>query len=64
RRRPAAAALIFRIRVEPDAFYHRFYQTMLRQGQNLTANGKRLLERALKASLASAFTVFRQRKPF
>jgi len=63
-RRPAAAALIFRVRVEPDAFYHRFYQAMLHQGQDLTANGKRLLERALKDSLASAFTVFQQRKPF
>ncbi len=63
-RQPTATALIFRIRVEPDAFYRRFYQAMLRQGQDLSTRSKRLLEHALKDSIASAFTAFQRRRPF
>lgn len=56
---PEAVAIGFRVRVEPDAFYTDFYRALL--DANPTAEGSRLIRRALDESLASHFTLFATR---
>jgi hypothetical protein len=45
----------FSVLVEPDAFYERFFETLLRQG---TGRGERQIREALDAARRSPFTVF------
>jgi hypothetical protein len=56
-----AASLVFRVRVEPDAFYTGFYRSLLAGKQ--AGKGERLIRQALKDSTASAFTLYLQRQP-
>lgn len=56
-----ATFLIFRIRVEPDAFYTDFYRSLLEGTQ--AGRGKKLIRNALKNSVASAFTLYLNRQP-
>ena len=55
-----AVALVFRLRVEPDAFYTDFYRSLL--GGNQAGKGERLIKRALENSLASHFTFYTGRQ--
>jgi hypothetical protein len=55
-----AAALIFRVRVEPDAFYTGFYRSLLEGNQ--AGKGERLIKQALENSLASQFTFYTARQ--
>lgn len=54
-----AAAVAFRVRVEPDAFYTNLYRSLL-QG-NDAGKGQRLIKQALDNSLASHFTFYTSR---
>ena len=56
-----AAYLVYRVRVEPDAFYATFYRDALKGG-TLRA-GRKLIEQALVAANASAYTLFERREP-
>lgn len=56
-----AVSLVFRVRVEPDAFYTGFYRDLLNSKQ--AGNGQRQIKQALKDSVASAFTLFVHREP-
>jgi len=56
-----AASLVYRVRVEPDAFYTGFYRSLLAGKQ--AGKGERLIRQALKDSTASAFTLYLQRQP-
>lgn len=56
-----AAALAFRVRVEPDAFYTDFYRDLLKGKQ--AGSGERLIKQALKDSIESAFTLYFYREP-
>ena len=56
-----ATFLIFRVRVEPDAFYMDFYRSLLEGTQ--AGRGKKLIRNALKNSVASAFTLYLNRQP-
>ena len=51
-----AAALVFRVRVEPDAFYTEFYRSLLEGKQ--AGTGQKLIQQALADSLASHFTFY------
>lgn len=55
-----AAALVFRVRVEPDAFYTHFYRSWL-EG-NPAGKGSGLIKQALEDSLASHFTFYVNRQ--
>lgn len=55
-----AVALVFRMRVEPDAFYTDFYRSLL-QG-NQAGKGQKLIRQALENSLASHFTFYTDRQ--
>jgi len=55
-----AVSLVFRVRVEPDAFYTGFYRSLL-QG-NQAGKGQRLIKQALENSLASHFTFYTSRQ--
>ena len=58
---PAAAARArFRVVVDPDAFYTRFFETLLAQG---AGRGAREIRAALAASRRSSFTVFERALP-
>ena len=57
---PNAAMLVYRVRVEPDAFYAAFYRDALRQGA--TRAGRKMIEQALAAANASAYTLFERRE--
>lgn len=59
-RNAAAAALVFRVRVEPDAFYTGLYRSLLETNQ--AGKGKRLIKQALEHSLASHFTLYTARQ--
>ncbi len=56
-----AASLVYRVRVEPDAFYTGFYRSLL--SGNQAGRGEQLIRQALKDSTASAFTPYLQRQP-
>jgi hypothetical protein len=56
-----AAALVYRVRVEPDAFYANFYREVLR-GNGVVADRKRIAQ-ALAEAEASAYTLFERREP-
>lgn len=56
-----AAFLTFRVRVEPDAFYTDFYRSLLEGTQ--AGRGKKLIQKALENSVASAFTFYLNRQP-
>ena len=58
---PSAAFVVFRVLVEPDAFYAAFYRDTLKR--NTTRAGRKRLEQALAAANASAYTLFEQREP-
>jgi hypothetical protein len=60
-RRRRAAALVFRVRVEPDAFYTAFYQSILRDGA--AGPGEAQIRVALEQSRQSAFTFYLKRQP-
>lgn len=54
-----ATVLLTRLRVEPDAFYEKFFQSLLENG--FANKGKHLIQQALAATRASHFTLFEQR---
>ncbi len=58
---PRAAQLVFRVRVEPDAFYTGFYRSLLKDKQ--AGKGEKLIRQALRDSLASQFTIYTSRHP-
>lgn len=63
RRPPAARAARAWVEVHPDHFYHvHFYPTFLKD-QELTAQAKVLIERALRESGGSAYTLFDKTLP-
>ena len=55
-----AVSLVFRVQVEPDAFYTDFYRDLLNGNQ--AGSGERLIKQALKDSMASAFTLYFHRE--
>lgn len=55
-----AVTLVFRVRVEPDAFYTEFYRSVLRRKQ--AGKGEKLIKKALEHSLASHFTFYTSRQ--
>jgi hypothetical protein len=55
-----AAALVFRVRVEPDAFYTDLYRSLLAGDQG--DKGRTLIKQALEDSLASHFTFYTNRQ--
>jgi len=58
--RTEAVTLVFRVRVEPDAFYTEFYRSLLKEKQ--AKKGEKLIKQALKNSLASHFTFYTSRQ--
>lgn len=59
-RQRGAVALVFRLRVEPDEFYARFYRALLADEQ--LQKGRRLIVAALKQAESSAFVAFEERR--
>ncbi len=59
-RQRGATKLLYRVSVEPDAFYTGFYRALLAAG---TGKGEGLIRRALAESLASRYTLFEQHHP-
>lgn len=57
----SAAALAFRVRVEPDAFYTGFYRDLLNNKQ--AGKGEQLIKQALQDSIAAVFTLYSSREP-
>ncbi len=57
----AAAALRFRVRVEPDNFYSRFYEAWLDGG--FAQRGRALIELALEESRKTAFVLYESDHP-
>lgn len=60
-RHPRAAAVAFRIRVEPDAFYADFYRATLRDPD--FRSGRAELREALRRAEASPYELYRERRP-
>lgn len=58
---PEAVTLVFRARVEPDAFYTSFYRALLEGG--FTNRGTALIRKALDDSLKSEFLFYTNRQP-
>lgn len=56
----AAVALAYRLRVEPDEFYARFYRALL--ADDVSGKGRELIVLALKQAESSAFLVFEERR--
>ena len=56
-----AVALIFRLRVEPDAFYRSLYESLLAAGE--TGQGEAQIRRALQDATDSAFIAYTTRLP-
>lgn len=54
-----AVILVFRVRVEPDAFYTGLYRSLLEEKQ--AGKGEELIRQALENSLASHFTFYTSR---
>ena len=59
-RRRAATTLLYRVRVEPDAFYTAFFRSLIDVG---AGRGESMIRRALADSLASHYTLFEERHP-
>ena len=59
-RQQRAANLVYRVRVEPDAFYTGLYRSLIADG---AGKGEAMIRRALADSLASHFTLFEERRP-
>ena len=55
-RHPRATALVWRVRVEPDAFYLRFYRAILESGT--TPTGDALLRQAARLAEESPYSLF------
>ncbi|MBI1905901.1 MAG: hypothetical protein HYS20_06620 [Rhodocyclales bacterium] len=60
-RHPGAVALVYRLRVEPDEFYARFYRSLLTDGG--AGQGATLIQEALAQAESSAFVAFEERHP-
>lgn len=58
---PEGVNLVFRMRVEPDAFYTGFYRSLLDGKQ--AGKGEKSIRQALQNSLASHFTFYTSRQP-
>ena len=58
---PRAAFLVYRMRVEPDAFYTEFFKSLLAGGQ--AVRGKAMIRAALANSQRANFTFFEERRP-
>lgn len=58
-REKQATALILRVRVEPDAFYTDFYQTVLNSDQ--THRGRKMLKAALDHSQSTGYVLFEKK---
>ncbi|HEC14014.1 MAG TPA: hypothetical protein ENI80_12350 [Acidiferrobacteraceae bacterium] len=56
-----ATSLVFRVRVEPDAFYTRSYQALLDSSYN--GRGRNQIEAALLNSQTSKFTIYESHHP-
>ena len=56
-----AAYLVYRMRVEPDAFYTELYKSLLDSGQ--AVRGKMMIAAALANSRRASFTFFEERRP-
>lgn len=56
----AAVALAYRLRVEPDEFYARFYRALL--ADDVSGKGRELIVLALKQAESSAFLAFEERR--
>jgi hypothetical protein len=56
-----AAYLVYRMRVEPDAFYTELYKSLLASGQ--AVRGKTMIGAALANSQRAHFTFFEERRP-
>lgn len=58
-RRRGATTLLYRVKVEPDAFYTAFFRSLIDMG---AGRGEALIRRALADSLASPYTLFEERR--
>jgi len=58
-RQQRAANLVYRVRVEPDAFYTELYRSLIADG---AGRGEAMIRQALTDSLASHFTLFEERR--
>ncbi|MDQ7016215.1 MAG: multiheme c-type cytochrome [Gammaproteobacteria bacterium] len=58
-RDPNAVSLLLKVVVEPDAFYSRFYRSLLENGY--AKKGKQQIEQALRESEASVYILFERR---
>ncbi|SIQ05079.1 Cytochrome c554 and c-prime [Aromatoleum tolulyticum] len=56
-----AVALVYRVRVEPDAFYANFYRDVLRG--NGTPADRKMMRQALAEATASEYVLFERREP-
>lgn len=56
-----AASLVYRVRVEPDAFYTGFYRSLLAGKQ--AGKGEQLIRKAFNDSISSAYTLYQIRQP-
>jgi hypothetical protein len=56
-----AVSLVYRVRVEPDAFYAAFYRDLLHNGE--PGDGRAMIERALADAQAADYTLFERRDP-
>jgi len=59
--RREATALVYRVRVEPDAFYANFYREVLRG--NGTAADRKMIAQALAEANTSEYVLFERREP-
>ena len=55
-----ASNLVYRVRVEPDAFYTELYRSLIAGG---AGKGEAMMRQALADSLAARFTLFEERRP-
>lgn len=60
-RAKGAAALVYRLRVEPDEYYARFYRSILAGGE--AGQGAPLIRQALKQAETSGFVAYEQHLP-
>jgi len=60
-RHPRAAQLVFRVRVEPDDFYAKFYRARLKAAD--VKKGRKMLQEALKSAETSPYTLYSSRQP-
>src|SRR5574337_762416 len=58
-RRRGATTLLYRVTVEPDAYYTGFYRSLIAAG---AGRGEAMIRRALAESIASRYTLFEERR--